>query len=66
MDTRASPEDAGEKERPRWIDAPTATSSQPEAQPQMAHLHYHGDVPRAQSTADALPHFPHLVKPVII
>ena len=27
MDTRASPEDAGEKERPWWIDAPTATSS---------------------------------------
>ena len=53
MDTRASPEGPGEKERPQWIDAPTATSSQPDAQPQMADLHNNGDVSRAQSTADA-------------
>ena len=60
MDTRTSPEGPGEKERPRWIDAPTATSSQPDAQPQMADLHNNGDLPRAQSTADAdLGNFPH-------
>ena len=52
MDTRASPEEAGERERPRWIDGPTATSSQPEAQPQMACLHHNGDGSGAQSTAD--------------
>ena len=53
MSTRASPDDPGEKERPRWFEAPTATSSQPEKQPQMAHLHDNGDVPGTQSTADA-------------
>ena len=49
MDTRASPEGPGEKERPRWIDAPTAASNQPEAQPQMAHLHNNGDVPSGRN-----------------
>ena len=53
MDTRSSPEGPGEKERPRWIEGPTAASSQPEAQPQMAHLHNNGDGPGTQSTADA-------------
>ena len=53
MDTRASPEDPGEKERPRWIDSPTATPCQPEAQPQMAYLHNNGDDPSVQSTADS-------------
>ena len=53
MDTRDSPKGPGEKEGSRWIEGPTATSSQPETQPQMAHLHYSGDVPSAQSTADA-------------
>ena len=52
MDTRTSPEDAGESERPRWIDGPTATTSQPEAQPQMAYLHHTGDGSGTQSTAD--------------
>jgi hypothetical protein len=28
MDTRTSPEDAGESERPRWIDGPTATTTE--------------------------------------
>ena len=60
MDTRASPEEVDERERPRRIDGPTATSSQSEAQPQMADLHYYGDLPRAQSPADAdLGNFPH-------
>ena len=53
MDTRASPKGSGEKEGSRWIEGPTATSSQPETQPQMAHLYDSGDVPSAQSTADA-------------
>ena len=53
MSTRASPEDPGEKEGPRWIHAPTAASSQPEAQPQVARLHDNGDGPGTQSTADA-------------
>ena len=53
MDTRASPEEAGKRKRPRRIDGPTATSSQPEAQPQMAYLHNNGDGPGTQSPADA-------------
>ena len=53
MGTRSSPEDPGEKERPRWIEGPTATSSQPEAQPQMAHIYDNGDGPGTQPTADA-------------
>ena len=53
MDTRASPEEAGKRERSRRIDAPTATSSQPEAQPQMAYLHDSGVYSKAQSPTDA-------------
>ena len=53
MDTRASPEEAGKSERPRWIDAPTAASSQPEAQPQMAYFYNNGYGSGAQSPADA-------------
>ena len=53
MDTRASPEEVDERERPRRIDGPTATSSQSEAQPQMAYLHNNGDDSGAQSPADA-------------
>ena len=50
MNAQTSPEEPGKKGRPRRIDGPTATSSQPESQPQMAHSHDNGDVPRAQST----------------
>ena len=53
MSARASPEEAGERERPRRIDGPTAASSQPEAQPQMAYLHDKGEESGAQSPADA-------------
>lgn len=52
MDTRASPEEPGAGKRSRWNDAPTATPSQPEAQPQMACLHHNGYGSEAQSTAD--------------
>ncbi len=52
MDTRASPEEANERERPRRIEAPTATSSQPETRPQMAYLHTNGESTEAQSTTD--------------
>ena len=50
MNAQTSPEEPGKKGRPRRIGGPTATSSQPESQPQMAHLHDNGDLPRAQST----------------
>ena len=53
MNTRASPEDPGEKGGPRWIEGPTATPCQPEAKPQMAHLHDNGDGPGTQSIAVA-------------
>ena len=53
MNTRASPGGPGEKERPRRIVGPTATSSQPETQPQMARLHDNGDGLGAQSSVDA-------------
>ena len=53
MATRSSPEEAGGRRRPRRIDAPAATSSQPEAQPQMAYFHNNGDDSGTQSTADA-------------
>ena len=53
MDTRASPEEAGKSERPRRIDAPTAASSQPEAQPQMAYFYNNGYGSGAQSPGDA-------------
>ena len=52
MESRSSPGDPGEKERPRWIEGPTATNSQPEAQPQMAHIHDTGDCLGTQSSAD--------------
>ena len=53
MNTRASPEDPGEKGGPRWIEGPTATPCQPEAKPQMAHLYDNGDGPGTQSIAVA-------------
>jgi len=53
MDTRASPEGPGKKEGPRWIEGPAATPSQPEDQPQMAHLYDSGDCLGTQSFADA-------------
>ena len=50
MEARSSPEGSGKKEGSRWIEGPTATASQPEDQPQMAHPHDNGNVPGAQST----------------
>ncbi len=53
MGTRASPEETGERKRPRRIESPTATSSQPEAQPQKACHHNKAHDYGAQTTADA-------------